>query len=88
MRMQVCGWWEENGGKLVANLSKIGSRHKQVTPNSGSIKDILIGQVQGVTWRLEAAPGPRVLIYTITIKLTDPERAPITFTCSPQVGNV
>ena len=29
-KMQVCSWWEGNGGKLVANLSKIGSRQKQV----------------------------------------------------------
>merc|ERR1719500_1683702 len=68
---EVCRWWEEKGAKsaLVAHLSKIGTRQKQV---------------QRVTWRLEAVPGPRILIYTITIKLTDPARAPITFTCSPQ----
>ena len=27
---QVCNWWEENKGYLVAKLSRIGSRHKRV----------------------------------------------------------
>jgi len=66
---QVCTWWEENKGNLTAKLSRIGSRHKRV---------------QGITWKLEAVPGRRVLIYTITVNLNDSTRAPIVFTCSPQ----
>ena len=46
---------------------------------------VFTAQVKNITWKLEAVPGPRILIYTITIKLTDMARAPITFTCSPQV---
>ena len=30
--------------------------------------------------------GRRVLIYTITVNLNDSTRAPIVFTCSPQVA--
>ena len=101
---QVYCWWEANRSKLIANLSKIGSRHKQVLPASFSPAGGCIGkqpliaqhwpvwwhvftaQVKSITWKLEAVPGPRILIYTITIKLTDMARAPITFTCSPQVS--
>ena len=111
--LKVCRWWEEKGAKsaLVAHLSKIGIRQKQVVPvleclfentcteqcwkkeaagavppNSCCCINSPLVKVQSVTWKLEAVPGPRILIYTITIKLAHPTRAPITFTCSPQVG--